>query len=198
MKTLNGNAIDLTVNVLQEGNGPSVPVEITNNGQQYTWSSEFFQYHPTIVLGTANPVNGPSIGGTKIIVTLAAHSFVDWNQFQFQPEDADPLELEGTHKLNGLTCRFNDSIVPATVITSNSISCITPPHVRGNASISISLNGKDFSPSTLVYTYDLSARALQIVPLSGPITGGTVISVNGLNFDGKSIFHFFILIFTIH
>ena len=99
---------------------------------------------------------------------------------------------------NFIACRFNDSIVPATVITSNSISCITPPHVRGNASISISLNGKDFSPSTLVYTYDLSARALQIVPLSGPITGGTVISVNGLNFDGKSIFHFFILIFTIH
>jgi len=181
--SLSGNDVFINVDVLQEGNGPSVPVEVTNNGQQYTQSHETFQYHPSIVLGTIFPVNGPSIGGTKVIISLAEHSYKDWNQFQFQPEDADSLEFDGL-KSNRLTCRFNNSIVPATVITKDSISCITPPHVIGNASVAVSLNGEDFSRSLLQYKYDLSARSLEISPLSGPITGGTVITVSGLNFDG--------------
>ena len=181
--TLVGNDLYLDVEVIQEGNGPSVPVEVTNNGQEYTTSHETFQYHSSIILGTIFPKNGPSIGGTKVIITLAEHSYLDFNRFQFAPEDADSLEFEGM-KLDGLTCQFNSTIVPATVITKNSISCFTPPHVIGNTSVSVSLNGEDFSPSVLKYRYDVSARGLMISPLSGPITGGTVISISGFDFGG--------------
>ena len=180
---LTGNDLYLDVEVLQEGNGPSVAVEVTNNGQQYTMSHELFQYHPSIILGTLHPLNGPSIGGTIVIVRLAEHSFLDVNRFQFEDQEADPLEFEG-QQLNGLTCKFNDSIVPATVISPDSVSCISPPHVTGNTSVSVSLNGEDFSNSVLTYRYDLSSRAMSVSPLSGPITGGTVISVKGLNFEG--------------
>jgi len=178
-----GNELFLNVDVLQEANGPSVPVEITNNGQQYTHSYIEFEYHPSIVLGVVHPLSGPSIGGTKVVIELAEHTFEHSTSFYFDPEDTDPLELDGA-RLNGLTCKFNDSIVPATVLSTTSISCITPPHVSGNTSLRISLNGEEFSTSTLPFRFDISSRKLVLEPLTGPINGGTIVTVRGLNFEG--------------
>ena len=180
---LTGNDLLLDIEVLQEGNGPFVPVEITNNGQQFSNSYVEFEYHPSIILGVVHPVSGPAIGGTKVVIELAEHSFGHSTGFYFDPEDADPLEFNG-RRIDGLTCQFNTSIVPATVISTTSISCITPPHVSGNTTLKVSLNGEEFSESFVVFRFDIASRNLVVEPLTGPIIGGTVVLIRGLHFEG--------------
>ena len=182
-----GNSLHVGVEVLVEGNGPSVALEVTNNGQQFSDSYVEFDYHPTLVLGKIYPVSGPAIGGTRVVIHLAEHSFQHSTAFQFDPQDSDLME-EGGHVQGGLSCRFNNSVVPAGVESFTSISCFTPPHVSGNVSVSVSLNGEDFSTeSALSFHFSKHLRQMEITPLTGPTYGGTVIVIRGFELSGAML-----------
>ena len=59
----------------------------------------------------------------------------------------------------------------------------------GKTSVQFSSNGIDFSPQTLIYTYDKEVVLKQLTPTRGPIVGGTVVTIYGENFRLDSNFN---------
>ena len=182
-----GNSLYVGAEVLLEGNGPSVAVEVSNNGQQFSDSYIEFEYHPLIVLGTLYPVSGPAVGGTRVVIHLAKHTFQHSNAFKFKQEDSNMLENGKLCTWGSIANSTNRSYL-ATVESATSISCFTPSHVSGNVSVSVSLNGKDFNiESALTFRYDADQRELDVFPLTGPIYGGTAVTVRGISLNGPTV-----------
>ena len=46
-----------------EGYGPVVPLEVSANGHDYTLNRVMYEYHEPILLGSLDPIAGPSAGG---------------------------------------------------------------------------------------------------------------------------------------
>ena len=72
-------------------------------------------------------------------------------------------------------------------ISIQAIECITP--YLGDAVpviVSVTSNGQDYLPSTLFFDARATASVYSITPTSGPVTGGTVVTVTGSNFVNAS------------
>ena len=80
----------------------SVPIEMSNNLQDFTNSGVYFEYQSEVHLTSVAPANGPTSGGSLVTV-------------------------EGENFAAGLTlCRFGDNPVPATVVSFSTVQCIAP------------------------------------------------------------------------
>lgn len=84
---------------------------------------------------------------------------------------------------DGLGCRIGHSIVPATLLSSTSLSCtIMGPVAPGPTKIAITNNGKDFVGAGNL-TFLPEATVTTVDPSSGPLSGGVVIKVRGTSFS---------------
>lgn len=203
------------------GYGPAVRVSVSSNGG-LDWSSVaangntatdgqhdneseafMFEYYPAFVLGSLDPPTGPAIGGTVVTVSLAPTVFTDgqngtsnstgslsdvdskW-QFSFDPaRDASA------------SCLFNDTVVPATVVSNSSLECIAPPTVPGGgvSFVRVSINGAevfggsatavtgtgnatDHDGGTVEFFYLPDEEDMVIFPASGPVKGGTLVEIS--------------------
>lgn len=98
------------------------------------------------------------------------------------------VTISGNFSRTGtLSCAFGNSISPyAEWVDSNTILCITPP-AEGDimtspmVNLSISLNGKDFQ-NVFIFKYVPAMHISGFEPSSGPITGGTELSIRGEGF----------------
>ena len=138
--SLNGTNPTASVSSVKQAYGPSVDVEVTNNGVTYTNSYLQYEYVPSIVLGTLEPLSGPSTGGTRLTIALGRYDDYDANPFIFEPYRAINDEVY---------CRFDETVVRATILSSVNITCSTPPHSVGQVEVSVSVNGQNYSSSTL-------------------------------------------------
>ena len=171
--SLNGTNPTASVSSVKQAYGPSVDVEVTNNGVTYTNSYLQYEYVPSIVLGTLEPLSGPSTGGTRLTIALGRYDDYDANPFIFEPYRAINDEVY---------CRFDETVVRATILSSVNITCSTPPHSVGQVEVSVSVNGQEYSSSTLSYTYHAAAHNITLSPRIGPISGGTLIRITGSDF----------------
>ncbi|CAN0541450.1 unnamed protein product, partial [Scytosiphon promiscuus] len=82
------------------------------------------------------------------------------------------------------SCLFNDTVVPATVVSNSSLECIAPPTVPGGgiSFVRVSINGAEvFGGSATAVTeffYLPDEEDMAIFPASGPVKGGTLVEIS--------------------
>jgi IPT/TIG domain len=135
-------------------------VEVTLNNQQYTDDNiPYFYYKPPQVFD-ADPREGPTRGGTEVVVFGA----------KFQ---------QGKN----ITCKFGAKTTRGTYIDSNRISCVSPPVERaGYVPLSIAYEGEKYDSDTIKYLYYDTPELKSFYPTCGPVTGYTQITIEGKNF----------------
>jgi len=104
-------------------------------------------------------------------------------------DGATRVILYGAHFATGLgpfSCRFDDTVQPATVeVFSGAVLCTTPRQPSPRYSVvEISLNGQQFHGSTQVaFRYYEAPAVLAISPASGTVVGGVLVTVYGTAFE---------------
>ena len=139
------------------------------NGIDYTNFALPFTYEANVTVISLTPSIGELTGGSLTVVT--GRQFVNTSQ---------------------LACIFdNDTtsslfVVPATIISDTSISCITPSHSDDTVLVRVTLNGEDYSQNGLTYTYVPVWTLSSITPTYGFASGHTQLTVTGTNFLNTS------------
>lgn len=83
-------------------------------------------------------------------------------------------------------CRFNSILSPATVYSSSSCSCVVPPGFLGFVRLDFSVNGLDYANSDIFITILEDSIVFSVTPSSGSVDGGTLVTVNGMNFAASN------------
>ena len=137
-------------------------VELTLNGQQFTYQKAMLKYAPEAVMTALSPTSGPVLGMTHVAVSGRALA----------------------HGL-GYSCRFNGTMVPAMFnATSRQVTCFAPPSLEeGTVPFAISLDGVHLAGPPMHFMY-YSALASSLAPTGGPVLGGTVVAITGRGLGG--------------
>lgn len=137
--------------------GPAGPrqLAVATNGQQYVSPLSFQAFLPPAIALTT-PTTGPVRGGTVVLVAGG--------------------DLSGG---SDYRCRFGGTTVSASRGAASTINCTSPLAASGELPLRVSLNGQQFSPSS-VYAYygGLSLRSNAISPTTGPNIGETAVTVS--------------------
>jgi hypothetical protein len=139
----------------------TVDVVATVLGQTGTLINGFTYRAPPTVTAVA-PTTGSTAGGTLITITgtnFAAGSIP---------------------RLQGTSC------TSPTIVSATSITCTTPPRAAGPAVITVTNSDGQVSNATISFTYNSPPSVTSIAPTSGPVAGGTAVTIAGTNFDGPA------------
>ena len=115
------------------GSGSRV-VEVSMNGQQFSASGVAFTYQPSLSVSSVWPERGVAEGGSMVTVHGSGFSAVS----------------EG---LGYLQCRFNGSVVRASLVSSTAVVCNSTEAAAGHVALEVSGNGLDFSSSGVQYEF---------------------------------------------
>ena len=149
-------------------------ISLSNNG---VFDADFdadaipFQFHASLFPLSLAPMSGSAAGGTEVIVT--------GNNFPNSPS---------------LSCKFGNIITSAVFNTHTEIICTTPGGasrktrpIATSVPLLVSANGRDFAnPNNLSYLFVPLPTVSSIYPASGPLSGGSIVSVVGSNFNTQS------------
>jgi hypothetical protein len=134
----------------------SIVVQFANDAQSFVGTPTFLYINPIVT--SFAPINGPTTGGTT--VTLTGTGFVMGNAF----------------------CQFGASTpVTATVTSATSATCVSPAG-NGGVSLQYSNNGQTYVASN-TFNY-LTSTLTSISPTTGPVAGGTTVTLTGTEFAG--------------
>lgn len=147
----------------------SLPVKVTVNGHDFSSSSFPFLYHEPLILESITPKMAPSAGGVIVNVSVADKI----------------LRSIDSISSSFIYCRFNATMVKASILDSETIACISPAaHANGGTvGVDVSINdGIDFSENSLMFhfTHGQLSGTIRLTPSHGPTDGGTLIRVDGL------------------
>ena len=144
-----------------------VHVEVNMQGQQFTDDGVQYEYQEVSLLGVS-PVSGPVKGGTLLLLS--------------------GMQLHASES-TGLYCMFGwETLVEASFEHTGLVRC-TSPDVSTSSSkgmVSMHLMSDDVVyTSTVAFFYEADVSVSSIYPVSGLVSGGTLVSVYGENFvDG--------------
>jgi len=137
-------------------------VEVSINGQDCVETGFCFRAEPMATISAISPTVARASGGS--IITLI-----------------------GTNFARDAVCRFDDDVDWGAAIfsTSNEIGCLSPERtdIGSYTNLSVSNNGKDFvsAPEPVLIYANLRMEAF--LPLSGSMSGETLVVVRGGNFS---------------
>ena len=140
-------------------------VEITLNGldgvpSELTDDERIFYYYKPPLLFDLQPREGPTRGGTKVLVS--GSNFNDTGQIR---------------------CSFGGHETDGKFISVSEVECISPPTDKpGYVDLALSLK-KDLWSTPLKYLYYDIPKILNIEPTCGPETGYTQVAVHGSGFS---------------
>lgn len=139
----------------------SVPVELSSNGVDFVSGGWVFRYAPATMATSAWPRSGPESGGT--IVVVRGTGFIDSGH---------------------VTCEFGSpaSRVLAEWHDETTVHCSSPPHMPGEESLRVSINGQQFVDTGLTFEYHARSSVRRLEPSLGTRGGGTVVEVTGTAF----------------
>ena len=80
--------------------------------------------------------------------------------------------------LGYLQCRFNGSVVRASLVSSTAVVCNSTEAAAGHVALEVSGNGLDFTSSGVQYEF-VSVLVSEVLPWTGPELGGTVVTLAG-------------------
>jgi IPT/TIG domain len=143
----------------------NVAVAENPHNQSATLTSGFTYTSPTgISISSASPATGPTSGGTVVSVS-------------------------GTGFQAGATVAFGSTqSTSVAVASSTQVSAMSPPGSSGT--VAITVTDPDAQSATLpsAFTYSLAPLVSSVSPNSGPVTGGTTVTILGSGFQsGASV-----------
>lgn len=185
-----------------------VPVEITLNDQQFTQDSVQFTFFELPAVLNILPTRGSAQGGT--VVSIYGENFLNFGQSACRFGTDKPQQLAKFVPTGVVTVLNKTGVVNSTKsYESGYFVCTTPPSIRpldANppaviADMSLNMEPYQFtqaasfpSPfqlgaSTNIFSYyRVPVVVSSLLPSTGPVLGGTVVTVIGLNFtDSKEI-----------
>ena len=122
----------------------------------------------------------------RLAVPFAAYALpiVDGLNPASGPVNGDTLvAFTGTGLARGSRrqCAFNGMLVNASSVDDERLLCLVPPSLigAGPLSVSISLNGQQFSRLALRFEQYEEPRVFSLSPTVGPAGGGTTVQLNG-------------------
>lgn len=134
----------------------SKTVTVTNPDNQIDSVAAGFLFSDPPTIASVVPDAGAIAGGTTI--TITGTDFVSGSVVT----------------LDSLPCTSQ------TVVSSTSITCVTPAHAVG--AVSLAVTNPDAANASSTYTYQLAPTVTSVAPSNGPMSGGTVVTVNGSDF----------------
>ena len=138
------------------------PIVVTTLGGASTQSVTFtyMAFAPTIT--SISPTTGPSVGGTAITIT-------------------------GTNFLGATIVKVGTGVATSVVVVKDTqITAVTPAGTSGPQSVSVTTpSGTGSKPSAFTYVAALPTL-VSVTPASGPLAGGTSITITGTNFIAGS------------
>ena len=147
------------------GSSGRVTVEISTNRVDYSNNGILYDFKMQSVVNFIEPRLGPKTGGTLITINGAGF-------------------IQGTNYY----CRFGESngdVVPGKWIAASIVQCKSPPvGTSGTKPVYISTNLVDFTKNTVdaFFTFTNKLILNSLVPTSGPVFGGTNVTIFGKNF----------------
>jgi hypothetical protein len=159
---INASSITATTPVHAEGD---VAVAVTNPDAQTGSLGSAFTYNvpaPAPTLETVLPGSGPTLGGTAVTVT-------------------------GTNFVTGATVRIGGTLATGVaVVTDSLITATTPVHEAGAVAVTVGNPDGQVAaiPNAFTYVPSPAPRIDAVAPFSGPIAGGTMVTITGANFVG--------------
>ena len=145
------------------GSAGVVDVVVTNLASQSDTLSAGFTYIPPPTVTAISPNSGPMLGGTEVTIT-------------------------GENFQNGATVKIGDgNAVDVVFVSATQITAKTP---QGSGKVGIVVTNPDSQSGTLadVFAYIPPPTVTAISPNSGPMPGGTEITITGENFqDGATV-----------
>eukprot|EP01084_Bolivina_argentea_P305214 527256_1 len=167
-------------------NATSLHISLTNNGQQWSNFTDYnYTFDELIQVISVYPTVGTNLGGTLLNIT--------GDRFIATTTDGNYiLNCKFTYYSNGY---YNNSYVyhqykSATYIDSNHLQCITPTFKikNGNVSISVTINGFDYSEQVVIFLFYDDPIISYFVPDSGRYDSFNPITIYGNYFrDGIQI-----------
>ena len=139
----------------------TVSVEVTLNNQQYTSDGVQYEYEDVSV-GSIYPVSGPVFGGTEVeLLGVDMHT----------PDSGD------------LYCKFGSrEAVRAVYEGAHLVTCTSPSYSSASVVSVHIFNNDAVYGSPLAFYYQIDSVVTAIHPLTGVISGGTVLEVHGTDF----------------
>jgi hypothetical protein len=151
------------------GAAGSVPLEMSNNNQQFTTDALPFEYEVNAHVQRLFPTHGPASGGST--VTIYGSAFVD------SPS---------------LYARFGPVRVRPTFVTATELVSVAPGNaaggVNGTQPVEVANNNQDFTFDNVAYLYQPEVVINgTLTPPSGPTFGGTIVTVTGAEFWDRDL-----------
>ena len=138
------------------GTAGAVTVTVTVNGQTGSLASAFTYVAPPTVT-SVSPNSGSTAGGTAVTIT-------------------------GTDFAAGATVTFGAAAATNVVVVSaTQITATTPAGSAGAVTVTVTVSGQSGSLST-GFTYVVAPTVSSVSPNSGPVAGGTAVTITGTNF----------------
>jgi hypothetical protein len=136
----------------------AVNVVVTNADNQSGTLSSGFTYNTAPTVTGISPTSGPTGGGTAVTIT-------------------------GTGFLSGATVTLGGTAATAiSVVSSTSITATTAAHAGGVVDVVVTNIDSQFGTLASGFTYNPPPTVTAISPASGPIGGGTAVTVTGTGF----------------
>jgi len=106
---------------------------------------------------------------------------------QQHPNNNTPTTTLGFDSSDQLLCEFGSNAhrVSAKILSPNLATCSSPSHLPGPATLQISSNGQQFTPTDIEdeFYYSVGVSLLSIAPILGSTDGSTRVTISGTNFD---------------
>jgi len=109
----------------------SLPLEISNNNQDFTSDNLPFIYQPNATVIALSNTHGPQGGGTLVNVT-GSNLFVSPN----------------------IRCKFGTTAAVGTAMSTSRVLCQSPIGAVGHVAVEVANNGLDYTTDGVQFTYD--------------------------------------------
>ncbi len=140
------------------GSAGAVSVVVTNSDNQSGTLSNSYTYRVAPTLSSVSPVGGPLAG-------------------------TNTLTLNGTGFITGATITVGGGACTSpTFVSSAQLTCTVPSHVAGVVSVVVTNPDTQAVTMTNGYTYQAAPTVTAISPTSGPLAGGTPVTLTGTGF----------------
>lgn len=131
------------------------------SGSALLASGKFTAYAAPTITAANSPVSGSVAGGNTIVVT-------------------------GTNFTKTSVVNFGTVVSPKVTVASNgqSLTAVVPAQAAGKVDVSVTTEGgTNATPGTATWDDYTYTNAITVTPQTGPITGGTAITISGVGFN---------------
>ncbi|GIT79810.1 hypothetical protein LLS1_14790 [Leifsonia sp. LS1] len=150
---------DTTITVTTPAHAPGA-TDVVVNGPNGSSGPGTFTFLAAPTVGSLTPTSGPETGGTAVTIT-------------------------GTGFTGATGVTFGGTAGTAfTVVDDTTITVSTPAHAPGAADVVVQSPNGDSAPGS--FTFVALPAISSLAPTSGPVTGGTPVTITGTGFTGAT------------